>query len=148
MAETLTIAVAPASPKTGVATIRSLFAQAAKENISIHVRAFYRNLAKAPEEFTSKSNFEALKGDIADPATLKFEGVDVVVTITPPEFESADIVKEAEKLSTNVRQAIEKAGGVKKLVLLSSVAAHLDQGVVSFLEPLLSIASNKAPRVK
>lgn len=134
MANTLTIAIAPSGPKTAPATIRALLAQAAKDNISIKVRAFYRDLSKAPEEFTSNPNFEAVKGDIADATTLNFAGVDSIVTITPPTFASSDIVKEAEKLSTNVRQAIEKAGGVKKLVLLSSGAAHLDQGVVSIAE--------------
>lgn len=136
MADTLNIAVAPASTKTGAATIRSLFAQAAKENISISIRAFYRNLAKAPEEFTSKPNFQAIKGDIADSKTLDFQGVDSVVTITPPDFESSDIVKEAERLSANVRKAFETAGCVKKLVLLSSVAAHLEHGVVSPPSPM------------
>lgn len=131
MADTLTIAIAPASTKTGAAIVRSLFAQADKNSIAINVRAFYRNLARVPEEFISKTNFKSLKGDIADPTTLAFEGVDVVVTITPPDFESGDIVKEAERLSINVREAVEKAGGVKKLVLLSSAAAHLEQGVVS-----------------
>ena len=131
MSDTLTIAVAPASTKTAVATIRSLFAQAAEKNIPINVRAFYRNLAKAPEEFTSRPNFTAVKGDIADKTTLDFAGADAVVTITPPEFQASDIIKAAEDVSKNVRAAVEDAQSVRKLVLLSSVAAHLDHGVVS-----------------
>ncbi|PWI75656.1 putative nucleoside-diphosphate-sugar epimerase [Purpureocillium lilacinum] len=120
------VTIAPASTRTAAAVIRSLLAEA-PDSVDIH--ALYRNLARVPKEFADKPNFHALQGDVADPTTLDFTGSDAVLAITPPTFEGGDIVKQAEILSKNVKDAIEAAGSVKRLVLLSSVGAQLREGV-------------------
>lgn len=124
------VTIAPASTRTAAAVIRSLLAEA-PDSVDIH--ALYRNLARVPKEFADKPNFHALQGDVADPTTLDFTGSDAVLAITPPTFEGGDIVKQAEILSKNVKDAIEAAGSVKRLVLLSSIGAQLREGVVSIV---------------
>ena len=124
------VTIAPASTRTAAAVIRSLLAEA-PDTVDIH--ALYRNLARVPKEFADKPNFHALQGDVSDPTTLDFTGSDAVLAITPPTFEVGDIVKQAEILSKNVKDAIEAAGSVKRLVLLSSVGAQLREGVVSIV---------------
>ncbi|UNI15904.1 hypothetical protein JDV02_002390 [Purpureocillium takamizusanense] len=121
------VTIAPASTRTAAAVIRSLLAQAPPGSVDIH--ALYRNLAKVPKEFAEKPNFHALQGDVSDPTTLDFTGSDAVLTITPPAFDGGDIVKRAEEVSKNVKDAVEAAGSVQRLVLLSSVGAQLSEGV-------------------
>lgn len=127
------ILVAPAGPKTATATIRSLLEQSDAANIPVDVKAIYRDLRKVPAEFTSQRNFKAVQGDVSNPLTLDFTGTDVVFAITPPAFDGRDLVAHAEQVSQNVKDAIERAGTVKKLVLLSSMGAHLSEGIVSSL---------------
>ncbi|CAH0027828.1 unnamed protein product [Clonostachys rhizophaga] len=123
------ITVAPAGPKTAAATIRALFEQAAASGTSIQVRAYYRDTARAPQEFSANPSFKAVKGDLEDPSSLDFSGSDVVWTTTPPTPDGRDTVAQAEKVSLNVRNAVEAAGSVKKLVLLGSIGGHLTEGV-------------------
>ena len=94
------------------------------------VRGVYRDTAKVPGDLAGSSVFEAVQGDVNDAVSLDFAGADAVLAITPPVFEGADIVARARKMSENTKKAIEKAGTVKKLVLLSSIGAHLDHDVV------------------
>jgi uncharacterized protein YbjT (DUF2867 family) len=121
------ITIAPASTKTGVAIIRSLLTF---ENQSINIKALYRNVKKAPEEFTSHDNFTAVEADVSDASSLDFCGSDAVLAITPPVYDGRDIVAHATNVSKNVRDAVEKAGTVKRLVLLSSVGAEFSEGTV------------------
>ena len=128
------VIIVPAGPKTAKATIRALVRKSAAElKEPLEITAVYRNVSNAPFEFTSLPNFQAVQGDISDAASLDFTGADVVVTITPPSFDARDIVDKAESVSRNIRDAVEKAGTVERLVLLSSMGAHLREGVVSGL---------------
>jgi uncharacterized protein YbjT (DUF2867 family) len=122
------ITIAPAGTKTATATIKSLLADTKSADI---VKAVYRNLSRVPKEVTADSRFKAVQGDISDATTLDFAGSDVVLAITPPVMEGEEMIKTAETMMQNIKQAVENAGGVKKLVLLSSIGAHLDRGVVS-----------------
>lgn len=121
------ITVAPASTKTGRAVIRSLLTS---RDAGVEIQAIYRDAAKAPAEFTSLPNFTAITGDIADESSLHFHGSDAVVAITPPVFDSGDIVAMAKERSENVKSAIEKSTTVNKVVLLSSIGAQYSSGVV------------------
>ncbi|KID80334.1 uncharacterized protein G6M90_00g010460 [Metarhizium brunneum] len=120
------ITVAPASTKTGRAAIRSLLTS---RDAGVEIQAIYRDAARAPAEFTSLPNFTAITGDIADESSLHFQGSDVVVAITPPVFDSGDIVAMAKERSENVKSAIEKSATVNKVVLLSSIGAQYSSGV-------------------
>jgi uncharacterized protein YbjT (DUF2867 family) len=120
------ITVAPASPKTGQATIRSLLADPSNPT----VRGYYRDLSKVPAEFKANPRFEAVKGDVEDAGSLDFSGSDAVFNITPPLYEEKDIIAHARLVSENVKAAAKKAG-VKRFVLLSSVGAQYDHGTVS-----------------
>ncbi|KAH7319608.1 hypothetical protein B0I35DRAFT_352071 [Stachybotrys elegans] len=119
------IAVVPASTRTTSAVIRSLLALPTP----VDIKAYYRDTSKAPEEFTSHSNFEAVKGDVMDDVSLDFSGCQVVVAVPPPFFFNEDMEAVTEKVSVNVKTAIERASSVKRLVLLSSIGAHLYEGV-------------------
>lgn len=121
------ITVVPASPKTGQAAIRALLADPASPT----VKGVYRNLAKVPAEFTSNARFEAVQGDVEDASSLDFAGSDAVFTITPPIYDEQDIVAHARNVSENVKAAVQRAGSVTRLVLLSSAGAQYDTGTVS-----------------
>ncbi|KAH6889248.1 hypothetical protein B0T10DRAFT_487604 [Thelonectria olida] len=120
------VTIAPASPKTGASAIRWLLSS---DNDCIQVNALYRNLDKVPDEFRSRPNFTATQADVADAPSLDFSGTDAVLVITPPVYDGRDVAAHAEVVSINVRDAIEKAGTVKRVVLLTSVGAHLSEGV-------------------
>ncbi|KAK7214026.1 hypothetical protein V2G26_021204 [Clonostachys chloroleuca] len=123
------IGVAPASTRTCTAAIRSLLEQSSNSGSSIEVRAWYRDLAKAPSEFLSHPKFEAVQGDVSDASSFAFEGCDVILTVPPPFFTHEDMVALTENLSRNIKSAIEKSTTVKRLVMLSSMGAHLHDGV-------------------
>ncbi|RMJ18236.1 hypothetical protein CDV36_002059 [Fusarium kuroshium] len=119
------VTIAPASTKTGTAIVWSLLSF---ENQFINIKALYRNVKKAPEEFTSHDYFTAVEADVSDAPSLDFSGSDTVLAITPPVYDGHDIVVHAETVSKNVRDAVERAGTVKRLVLLSSVGAEFSEG--------------------
>jgi len=121
------VAIAPASNKTSSAAISSLLSQ----NREIQVRGLYRDLKKVPNEFSSADNFEAVQGDVGDGNTLDFSGSDAVLMVLPPAYDGRDIIEHAQRISDNVKTAIERAGSVRRLVLLSSVGAEFSEGVVS-----------------
>ncbi|KAF5694525.1 nucleoside-diphosphate-sugar epimerase [Fusarium denticulatum] len=119
------VTIAPASNKTSTAAIRSLLSQ----NPGVQVKGLYRDLKKVPDEFSSAKNFTAIQGDVGDVNTLDFSGSDAVLMVLPPAYDGRDIVEHAQTMSSNVKTAIEKAGGVRRLVLLSSVGAEFSEGV-------------------
>ncbi|CZR48580.1 uncharacterized protein FPRO_04095 [Fusarium proliferatum ET1] len=119
------VTIAPASNKTSTAAIRSLLSQ----NPEVQVRGLYRDLKKVPDEFNSANNFKAVQGDVGDVNTLDFSGSDAVLMVLPPAYDGRDIVEHAQRISSNVKAAIEKASCVKRLVLLSSVGAEFSDGV-------------------
>ncbi|TVY79205.1 hypothetical protein Focb16_v009521 [Fusarium oxysporum f. sp. cubense] len=119
------VAIAPASNKTSSAAISSLLSQ----NREIQVRGLYRDLKKVPNEFSSADNFEAVQGDVGDGNTLDFSGSDAVLMVLPPAYDGRDIIEHAQRISNNVKTAIERAGSVRRLVLLSSVGAEFSEGV-------------------
>ncbi|KAJ4246542.1 hypothetical protein NW762_013483 [Fusarium torreyae] len=119
------ITIAPASMRTSTAAIRSLISQ----DKSIKIKALYRDLKKVPHEFNSLDNFTAVQGDVCDVSTLDFSGSDAVLACLPPAYDGRDIIVHAQTVSDNIRDATEKAGSVKRLVLLSSVGAEFAEGV-------------------
>ncbi|EGU75544.1 hypothetical protein FOPG_13698 [Fusarium oxysporum f. sp. conglutinans race 2 54008] len=119
------VAIAPASNKTSSAAISSLLSQ----NREIQVRGLYRDLKKVPNEFSSADNFEAVQGDVGDGNTLDFSGSDAVLMVLPPAYDGRDIIEHAQRISNNVKTEIERAGSVRRLVLLSSVGAEFSEGV-------------------
>ncbi|KAG5789987.1 hypothetical protein H9Q69_010951 [Fusarium xylarioides] len=119
------VTIAPASNKTSTAAIRSLLSQ----NPEIQVKGLYRDLKKVPDEFSSADNFTADQGDVGDVNTLDFSGSDAVLMVLPPAYDGRDIIEHAQRISTNVKSAIERAGSVRKVVLLSSVGAEFSEGV-------------------
>lgn len=126
------IAIVPASPKTAAAAIRTLLHGNTASGSIVEIRAFYRDTKRAPLEFTGDSRFRALKGELEDPNSLDLADIDAILTITPPAIApSIGLAEDAERASRGVKEATERAGCVKKLVLLSSLGAHLSEGVVS-----------------
>jgi putative NADH-flavin reductase len=118
------VTVVPASTKSGVATIRSLLSK------PVQVRGIYRDLSKIPATFSADANFSAIEGNASDEGALDLTGSDAVLAIIPPVFDGRDPIEHAKKLSSNIKTAIEMAGNVKILVLLSSGGAEFSEGVV------------------
>lgn len=125
------IAVVPASPKTGQATIHALL-NSTQTTKPISVKGVYRDLSRVPEEFLSNPHFQAVKGDVSDATSLDLTDVDAVLAITPPRYDGSDILACARTASENTRLAIQKSGSVKRLVLLSSIGAEHESGTVGF----------------
>lgn len=121
------VSIAAAGTQTGAATIRAII----KANPTTEIHALYRNLDKVPQEFKSHATFHAVKGNIDDALTLDFSGSNAVLVMTPPIFEDIDVLAHTKNVCNGVKEAIEKAGTVKRIVLLSSVGAEFDKGVVS-----------------
>lgn len=121
------VTVVPASTKSGAATIRSLLSK------PVQIRGIYRDLSKVPATFSAQANFSAVEGDISNSGSLDLTGSDTVLAIIPPIFDGRDLVEHAERTSLNIKRAIEQAGGVKRLVLLSSGGAEFSEGVVRIL---------------
>lgn len=73
---------------------------------------------------------KAAVGSVEDPAFLTeaFKGADAVYTMVPPTFAAADWKSWIGQIGKNYADAI-RAGGVKYVVNLSSIGAHLPEGV-------------------
>jgi uncharacterized protein YbjT (DUF2867 family) len=125
---TMRIAVVPASTKSGAATIKSLLSK------PVQTKGFYRDLSKIPASFSAQANFTAVEGDVSTEGSIDLTGSDTVLAIIPPIFDGRDLVEHAERTSLNFKRAIERAGGIKRLVLLSSGGAEFSEGVVCTLE--------------
>ena len=123
------VSIAAAGTQTGAATIRAII----KASPKTEIHALYRNLEKVPEEFKSHDSFHAAQGNIDDAASLDFSGSNAVLVMTPPIFDDIDVLAHTRNICNNMKQAVEKAGTVKRLVLLSSIGAEFDKGVVSFV---------------
>jgi len=121
------IAVVPASPRTGKATIEALL----QDPSAPQVVAVYRDTSKVPSEFKSNPRFEAVQGDVGDASSLNLEGVDVVVAISPPIYGgNPDPIIAARANALSVSRAIKKSSTVKKVVYLSSWGAEHEHGTV------------------
>lgn len=134
------VTVVPAGAKTAAATIRSLLQHSASGTGSVEIIGVYRDISKVPAEFAEHPNFQAVKGDIADASSLNFAGSDAVFTLTPPVFDGRELVEHARVVSRNVKDAAERAGSVKRLVLLSSMGAHLSEEVVSICRLFVTLS--------
>lgn len=121
------VSIAAAGTQTGAATIRAII----KANPEVEIHALYRNLERVPQEFKSHATFHAAKGNIDDASCLEFSGSNAVLVMTPPIFEDIDVLAHTKDVCNGMKEAIEKAGTVKRIVLLSSVGAEFDKGVVS-----------------
>ncbi|PWY66007.1 NAD(P)-binding protein [Aspergillus heteromorphus CBS 117.55] len=142
------IAVLPASPKTGRATIKALL-ESDQLTTPLHVQGIYRDPSKAPAEFLSHPSFHAGQGDLSDANTLELGGVDMVLAITPPRYDASDILQWARVASENTRLAIQKAGTVKRVVLLSSTGAEQPSGTGEIMTNHIAeeILQHAAPEV-
>jgi uncharacterized protein YbjT (DUF2867 family) len=98
------------------------------------VRAIGRD-AKKLKELTDKGA-EEFVGDVTDAAFVKkaFEGATAIFCMIPPSFLSSDFRKVQQQIAHNYADAIH-ANGIKNVILLSSVGAHLrdEAGIVSGL---------------
>lgn len=120
------VTIAAAGTRTGAATIQSLIETAPA---GTEIYACYRNLAKVPEAFKEYPGFHAVQADVNDKSSLDFAGSHAVLAMTPPVFENSH--EQSRTVCTNIKEAVEKSGTVKRLILLSSKGAEFSSGVVS-----------------
>jgi uncharacterized protein YbjT (DUF2867 family) len=59
--------------------------------------------------------------------TATFTGADAVYTMVPPNYAAADMMAYCREMGENFAQAIQKSG-VKRVVYLSSIGAHMEKG--------------------
>lgn len=122
--------ILPAAPKTAQATIRALLASDA----SVSLRGVYRDVSRVPVDLASHPRFEAVQGDLADPASYAahLKGTDGVFHVQPPVYDpERDLVGHTRKVSEGVKKAVEE-GGARRLVVVSSMGAQYEKGTVSF----------------
>ncbi|KAL0931239.1 NmrA family protein [Colletotrichum truncatum] len=124
---TYTITVVPASTQAGRETIRVLL----EDESQPLIRAFYRDLSKAPIDFTNHPNFTGIQGDVSTSPDLDFGGSDAVLYIPPPPYYSGetDTAEFATAAANNVKVALDRAPSVKRLLLFSSIGAEHDHGI-------------------
>ena len=122
----LQITVLPASTNAGKATIRTLLSQDSVKS----VQGIYRDVSKAPSEFTENPKFTASVGDVSNGKGLDFTGSDAVLYIPPPPQDAASLDDHATRAATHVKEALSKAF-VKRLALISSMGAQFDREIVS-----------------
>jgi hypothetical protein len=120
------ITVVPASTKAGKAAISVLLSSPDKP----FIRAVYRDPSKAPAEFASHPNFEAVTGDVSVGSTLNFTGSDAVFYVPPPTSDETDLGEFATHAANNVKKALQDGTTVKKLLLFSSTGSQYDHGIV------------------
>jgi uncharacterized protein YbjT (DUF2867 family) len=106
------------------------------------VRVIGRNADKL-RALTDKGA-EALVGDLADDSFLKkaYSGADAVFVMIPPNTHSNDFKAYQKKIANNHLGAV-KTTGVKHIILLSSIGAHLRNGAgvvdgLGYLEEIFS----------
>ncbi|KAH6664778.1 hypothetical protein F5X68DRAFT_160937 [Plectosphaerella plurivora] len=120
----LRFTVIPASTAAGKATIRSLLNS--KTQLTVH--GIYRDVSKAPAEFTNNPNFTASLGDVSSGEGLDFSGSDAVLYVPPPPATGTDLDEFSNRTAAHVKDALAKAG-VKRLVLISSMGSQYDREI-------------------
>lgn len=120
------LTVCPASSQICRVAIQTLLEHPSEPRVT----GVYRDLGKVPPEFSSHPNFTAVRGDLNDEASLDFKGSDGVLVISPPIYDGSDLVSSTDRLASNVRAAVTRAGSIVRLVYVSSTGAQYDQGVV------------------
>lgn len=125
---TYTVSIIPASTQAGRETIRALLDDPSRPS----VRGFYRDPSKAPPAFASRENFTALKADVTKGEGLDFAGSDAVFYVPPPPQQSPEegTAKFAADAANNVKETVEKAGTVKRLLVFSAIGAQHEHGIV------------------
>lgn len=105
-----------------------------------------RNEANVPE--LADAGAKTAIGSVEDADFLKntFTGADAVYLIIPPNFAATNWVAYQQKVADNYTAAIQEAG-VKKVVVLSSVGAHMGTGAgpvdaLGYLEKKLEALEN------
>ncbi|EQB50114.1 hypothetical protein CGLO_10492 [Colletotrichum gloeosporioides Cg-14] len=119
------LTVVPASSQVCQVALRALLAQ----HSSHKVVGIYRDLGKVPSDLKSHPNFRAIRGNLAEAETIDLTGSDAVLFTTPAAFASPDVSAHNNLITDNVRNAVKKAGSVKRLVYVSSVGAQYHEGV-------------------
>jgi len=106
------------------------------------VKVIGRSAAKL-KDLTDKGA-EALVGDLADGVFLKqaYKGAEAVYVMIPPQAHSTDFKAYQKEIADSHLDAV-KANGVKHVILLSSIGAHLRKGAgvvdgLGYLEEIFS----------
>lgn len=114
-------AVVGASGNTGGATARALLSSGAA------VRAVVRDASRA--QALKDLGAEVSIADLDDAASLAraFEGARAAYVLNPPAYADPDLFARARSVAGNVAEAVRRSG-LPRLVVLSSMGAHLESG--------------------
>lgn len=116
-----TYAITAATGNIGARIARALLAEGQG------VRVLTRDLAKVQDLVAVGAQAFVGASDDATYLTRAFRGVDAVFALTPPDYAAADFRAAQNAMSTAIATAIT-ASGVRHVVNLSSVGAHLPSG--------------------
>ncbi len=113
--------VTGATGKTGSTAAKTLFAR------GVPVRVVVRSEAKGKS--WQDAGAEIAVADVGDAAsmTAAFRAATGAYLMNPPAMGGEDVFARAQQVGSAMAQAV-KAAGVKKVVLLSSIGAHVPQG--------------------
>lgn len=123
MAKTNNIAVTTPTGKVGSKVVQRLQDDGRTELILL-----VRDPQKV-QHFVDKGA-TAFKVDLKDADAVKkaTEGVDTLFWVNPPDYQTEDIVAYYSMLAENAADAV-KSNGIQRVVFLSSIGAHLGEGV-------------------
>lgn len=121
-----TFVVSGITGNTGGAVARTLLGR------GVNVRALVRDPAKARQ--WQARGVEIVKGDLGDAASLAraFEGANAAYVLNPPAYTSPDLFEHAARLADAIYEATRESR-LPRLVVLSSVGAHLSRGTGNVL---------------
>jgi uncharacterized protein YbjT (DUF2867 family) len=73
---------------------------------------------------------EAAVADLADPVALAraFRGARCAYVLNPPAYTAEDLFTRAEEIAESIARAVDESG-LERLVVLSSIGAHLSSGI-------------------
>jgi len=114
-------AVVGASGNTGGATARALLSAGAA------VRAVVRDAARAGEMKANGAEVAVADLDDVDSLARAFEGARAAYVLNPPAYTDPDLFARARSLAGNIAEAARRSG-LPRLVVLSSMGAHLEAG--------------------
>ncbi|KAK0387246.1 hypothetical protein NLU13_5559 [Sarocladium strictum] len=136
------VTIIPASSSVGRATVRALLASPSQPV----VRAIYRDVEKAPEEFRQNPRFQAVRGDVGS-GDLDFGASEAVLYVPPMVVDGSDVDEFATRAATNVKRAIRNAGTVKRLISQSALGSNREgNGILRINTITDELLRDAAPR--
>lgn len=111
--------VIPAALEISHISIKHLL-EAYSEGSPVHVRGVYDDTSQVPNDIRFHPRFEAVQGGLSDATTVDLGGAgSILVVFSPQSDKDGDLTSWMRDISENALLMIEKAGCIKRVVVLS-----------------------------